>query len=183
MNRIEFTNLPTCLIFGFGWGLGGFLCAAGSFLVPNIPAGLLCFYFFISWILWIGCALLNVPKHKIQLLVALWLLIDLSILLTFISVAKSLGDVGNSQGSEMVWGITYLPSILPAGLLINIFGISDSHFLDFISIYCVNYFGKAYGHMIETWIGFSLISILQCTLIMLLVSIFRRGFRNYAISP
>jgi len=141
------------------------IVAIASFFAPSYPAGILCFYFFIAWMLWIGCAWVDISRRKLLRIFYLWLAIDLSILVCFLSVASSAGDVTNSQGSEMVWGIAYLPSILPFGLIVNARPAS----FDFLTVglmnISVNILGPTFGHVFGTWALLSLVSMIQCSLV------------------
>jgi hypothetical protein len=86
----------------------GLMLSTGSFAFPKLHAGLLCFYYGALWLLWTGCFFLSLEK-KIMKLFCLWIIIDISILIMFFSVTASVGDVSRSKGTEIVWGIAYLP--------------------------------------------------------------------------
>ncbi len=171
------------MLIAGAWILVGLVASLGSFFVPHIPAAVLSFYFFPAWLLWIWCLLLKPFRGKLSALIGLWLILDLSILLSFLSAASMLGDIERSQGAEIVWGIAYLPSILPFGLMVNV--LHDSFRLIFAALNnaCVEYLGAAYGHVTGTWIGLSLVSIWQCSVLALLVWCCRQAVRLLQAAP
>lgn len=161
----RFFSLPMFLRVAWVWILAGLILSLASFFVPSYPAAVLCFYFFFSWILWIGCAWIDVSRRKLVSIFYQWLAIDFSILICFLSVANSIGDVDSSQGSEIIWGIAYLPSILPFGLIVNTLPDSTSMLAEELMKICAKTLGSAFGHVVGTWIVLSFISLLQCGII------------------
>jgi len=161
----QFFSLPMFLRIAWVWNFAGFILASASFFAPSYPAAVLCFYFFFSWILWIGYAWVDVSRRKLASVFYQWLAIDLSILVCFLSVANSLGDVERSQGSEIVWGIAYFPSILPFGLIVNTLPDSFRTLSEEVMKICVQTFGPAFGHVLGTWTTLSFVSLIQCGII------------------
>jgi len=152
----------------------GFALAVISVLFPSIPAGFLCIFFFFSWILWNICAWIEISNGKWMRIFYLWALIDVSILFCFLSVGHSIGDVSGSPGTEMVWGVAYIPSILPFGLAINMLSDSFRLIADELLKMCVSEVGALYGKIIGNWLLMSLVSMFQCCVVCTLLYLFRQ---------
>ncbi len=178
----RFLSLPIFLRIAWVWSLAGLILASASFFAPSYPAGFLCFYFFFSWILWIGCAWIDISRRKLVSIFYQWLAIDFSILVCFLSVANSLGDVERSQGSEIVWGIAYFPSILPFGLIVNTLPDSVSTLAEELMKICVKTFGPAFGHVLGTWTALSFVSFIQCGIIAGIIFCLRPWMRIFQIN-
>lgn len=174
----NFMLQPKLVRFSWMASIAGLIASMASFFVPSYPAGTLCFYFFFAWIIWIGCAWIDVVQRKVIRTLFLWVVLDLSILVCFLSVANSLGDVANSQGAEMVWGIAYPPSILPFGLIVGVRPEGIDLLIQGMTNASVNTLGPAFGHVFSDWAQFSLISIFQCGLIVSIMFFLHKIWRR-----
>ncbi len=157
MNSIK--SLPLFLKITFLLSIIGLFLSAVSFAFPKLPAGALCLYFGGLWLLWNGCIFIK-TKNKEAWLILVWAVIDISILVTFLSVTSSFGDVRHSQGAEMVWVIAYLPVLLVWIIFSYIFSgtlPSIAKTFDFAELW----FGKVYGGVVADWLGFSVIAATQ----------------------
>lgn len=108
--------------------IGGLIVAISSFASWGEEKrwfALLFFYFPILWLLWISCVFSRQILEAPTKLVALWILVDLTVLTLFVSFSTGVENWGKSQGIEMVTGTVYLPlgtamlylvSTLPDGL-------------------------------------------------------------------
>ncbi len=141
----------------------GTILSLGSFAFPKLPVGTLCFYFGGLWVFWNGCIFIKI-KNKIIWLTLLWAIIDVSILIMFLSVTSSVGDVRHSQGTEIVWGIAYLPIFLvwiAVNYLHPYIWVSPEKTFDFVE----SWFGKAYGGVIADWLAASIFAASQLLLV------------------
>jgi hypothetical protein len=90
-------------------------------------------------------------------------LLDLSILVMFLSITSSLGDVRHSQGTELVWLVCYFPVIIP-----TVFALA--RLLPSIEV-ATNvleaWFGP-FGGILADWVLFSVTGAVQSLLIVLL---------------
>jgi hypothetical protein len=105
-------------------------------------------------------------QNKLGGLPILWVTIDLSILLYFLSVTASTGDVSGSPGTEMVWGLAYFPFLLV--------GFVESHFLptgldnpERAFNFALSWFGDVYGRIVAEWLTFSCMAAIQLVLIVM----------------
>lgn len=142
----------------------GLLVAGVSFAFPPIPAGFLCFYFAACWLLWIVCAFV-IATNRTLLLVAMWLAIDISVLVMFLSVTAAVGDVSGSTGTELVWFICYAPMFLPCGFALSPF-VGD---IDAVIKSLPAPFNPAVGRVVADWLQFSFVAAIQASVIALLV--------------
>jgi len=98
-------------------------------------------------------------------LTLLWAIIDVSILTMFLSVTSSVGDVRHSQGTEIVWGIAYLP-VFMVWIAVNYLSpniwISPEKAFGFVELW----FGKAYGGVVADWLVASIISASQLLIVL-----------------
>ena len=167
--------MPPIPRFAWYWSITGLILESAFALVPKFPVAVFCFYFFVCWILWYVAAWIEISKRAFLRLAALWMVIDLSILVCFLFVVHSLGDISNSQGTEIVWGIAYLPSILPVGFGLGFY----ENVIDFIDgqvvIHVKAFLGPAFGSVVGDWLMFSLISFIQCCVVSYLMSVFHRA--------
>ena len=152
----------------------GLFLAVASFLVPSFPSALLCFYYFFSWILWNIAAWGEISKGAYIRLGLLWIAIDFSILICFLSAVHSLGDVTNTQGSEMIWGIAYLPSILPLGLILDFGSNATNSGSNQFILNAKTLLGPALGNAVGNWLLISAVSVCQCIVVGYLMFIIRR---------
>lgn len=156
-------SLPAFLKITLLLSITGLVLAAVSFAFPKLPAGLLCVYFCGVWLLWHGCIFIKI-KNKEVWLALLWVIIDVSILVTFLSVTSSVGDVRHSQGTEMVWAMAYFPVLLVWIAISYVFPqLFHSPEKAFGSAEL--WFGKAYGGVIADWLVFSVIAATQLFLV------------------
>lgn len=93
-----------------------------------------------------------------------WSLINISILIMFLSITASLGDTRHSQGAELVWFVSYLPLLLPVGLAFN-----PNFIVSYITPQLAYWLGGILGGDVSDWLQFSLIAFVQALLIILLV--------------
>jgi hypothetical protein len=150
----------------------GLAITLASFAFPRFIVGILCFYFGGLWILWTGCFFVKL-KHKIMKLALLWAIIDVSILVMFLSITTTIGDVGQSQGTEIVWGIAYLPIIwtsIPFSRVLP----SPSIVTDKVFALVQPWTGKAYGGVIADWFTFSLAASIQLSLFIAILWVVNR---------
>lgn len=140
----------------------GLVASGVSFAFPTVPTEFLCFYFASCWLLWIACVFASVAKRAL-LLVAMWLAIDLSILVMFFSVTASAGDVGSSPGTELVWFVCYAPMILPCGFAL--IGFKDE--IEAISSSFQALFSPVTGRIVFDWLQFSFVAAVQALVISL----------------
>ena len=137
-----------------------------SFAFPQYPVGFLSFYFFILWLLWMGCVFIKFNKKTLKLIL-LWAIIDVSILIMFLSITSSVGDASQSQGTDLIWGLAYLPITFPTGVPIAYFSPTFLTTLASLSAFARPWLGKAYVPVIADWLQFSIIAAIQLILILL----------------
>jgi hypothetical protein len=152
-------SLPAFLKITLLLSIIGLLLSAVSFAFPKLPAGLLCVYFCGVWLLWHDCIFLRM-KNKEVWLALLWVIIDVSILVTFLSVTSSVGDVRHSQGTEMVWGMAYLPVLL-VWIAISYIFPNLLHSPEKAFHFAELWFGKAYGGVVADWLALSVVAASQ----------------------
>ncbi|MBC7489025.1 MAG: hypothetical protein H7240_02455 [Glaciimonas sp.] len=144
--------------------LVGFLLAMPGFFLPWYVTGLLCFYFPIVWLLWLGCVFYFKSGNNIFTLLRLWFLIDLGILFMKLSITSSLGDVTHSQGSDILELITYAPVLLPISIFFQITGMGSSIPIDQIDASLTHWLIGSFGATTKEWILVSFIAALQSLL-------------------
>lgn len=143
--------------------LAGLTASCGSFLFPTLPVGLLSFYFAACWTLWILSTILGAGKMH-GVLVAIWSIINVSILVMFLSITSSAGDVRGSQGTELIWAISYLPMLLPLGWTIAPSALTMTS----LTVPLEAWLGASFGSVIGNWLGFAFVAAIQSLVIMLL---------------
>jgi len=143
--------------------LAGLLASCVSFLFSSVPAGFLCFYFALCWFLWIISTLLGAGRNY-GVLAITWNIINISILIMFLSVTASMGDTRHSQGTELVWFVSYLPMVLPVGLAFN-----PTFIVTQITPRLEYWFGGVVGGEVSDWLQLSIIAVAQSLIIIFLV--------------
>jgi hypothetical protein len=140
--------------------IGGLLASLASFGFPGFPAGFLCFYFPLCWLLWIACVFVD-PPIGVGRLCAVWVLIDTAILAMILSITFSIGDFRNSHGAELVWGLSFLPVIFPVAIVPALLTFGKE-----ISIVALeHWFGPVIGRVLSDWVYGSTIAIVQSLLL------------------
>jgi hypothetical protein len=120
---------------------------------------LLSFYFSFLWCVWIFCLFTTSINQRFFRLLLIWLIVDLSILLYFISIALDL-NFSESHGMEVLVAITYAPIAIPIGLFLEILNISFLH----LEGYFLTSVGKAFG----VWLEFSILASIQSLILLTL---------------
>lgn len=138
----------------------GLVMALASFAFPKAPAGVLSFYFTICWSLWIACAVVR-HRQSLWYLLGIWVSIDVAILVMFLSIDYSLGNINGAPGTDLVWAICYAPMLVPSGFLASslfqhpFFTIDPSIISADSSFYVI----------FTTWIDFSILASSQAIII------------------
>lgn len=118
----------------------------------------LVFYLPILWVLWISCVFLSRKyAHKLKLL-ALWLLINSTILLFYIYLSLDVDNWTNSQGVEVVIMMTYLPVGFPLVIFFPQVFSMDSLIVFEKS---VSFFGATKSGVFALWLQCSTIAAIQ----------------------
>lgn len=139
-------------------GLGLVACSI-SFAVPAIPVGLLCFYFFACWLLWLVCVFASVKSQPV-LVAGLWLLLNLDVLVMFLAISSSVGDVRSSQGTELVWFISYAPVVVPTAFAVHPAMPEAHRTLSAVS--------PPFSAVVADWLDFAYVALVQSLLIALI---------------
>jgi len=150
--------------FSFSTSVLGLLMAGASFAFPTVPVGLLCFYFAACWILWTVCSI-KANENRMLLLVGMWVAIDVAVLVMFLSMTATVGDVRDSPGTELVWFICYAPMMLP-GVLVSAPFTGD---VDTAAKSLPPLFNPAVDRVIADWVQFSFVAAIQAFVVTLLV--------------
>ena len=158
-------------LFKFAFGLAslGLALALVSFSLPSIPAAMLCFFFCACWLIWSVCAVLQ-PNNNGLRLVSIWVIIDFAILAMFVSITNTNGDVTSAIGTEVVWLISYFPTIIPLAIALP----PLAHQLEAAARGYTEWISPAYGGVASSWVAMSFIAMLQSLALVLLSSVFHR---------
>ena len=130
----------------------GFIALGLGFLYLSYPFAVLSPLYGGLWIGWY-LVLLTGKREDALRLFALWVAIDLSILLLFACVWHQVGDYSNTNGSELPWFFAYFPVVIPVSLLGSFFS-EMSNVESYIRPYC--------GFTLSSWIELSIYAAIQC---------------------
>jgi hypothetical protein len=151
----------------FGSACLGLGLSLASFAVPGFPAATLSFFFCACWLVWSACALRHPANNSLRLL-TIWVLIDLAILAMFLSITGANGDVMSAMGTEVVWLISYLPTIIPLAFARP----PLAHELEAAARVYTAWIGPTYGGIFSSWLAISFIAMVQSFALVLLARIF-----------
>ena len=160
---------------GITVALVGLTASLASFLFPSIPAGALSFYFPLAWVAWIASAFAGSPNCAKRLLI-LWVLVDVSILLMFLSITTTNGDVQNDKGTEIAWLLSYMPVVIPTGIA----AAPLAKAIETAVKAKTEWFGPTYCGVVAAWVSISFVAAMQSILIMFVASCFHRRRRAAA---
>lgn len=151
-------NLTAFLsLIGFLFSLAGALTKGGR---PEIFAWLF-FYMPFLWIIWICCLFFLGAKNNIIKLAVLWLFIDISTLLLFISFALGVNDWAHAKGIELVVFTAYSPVIIPLGFLFNFASEAAKQTVSKDFEIFVKFFGGGAGDAFAIWLCMSGVAAIQ----------------------
>lgn len=123
--------------------------------------GLLFLYMPFLWILWVCCVIFIRRERNLLHLLGLWCVIDIAILMLFLSFSMGTDDWTKGNGADLVLLVTYFPVLIPTNFLISF--LMDSYQLSFSQNFDVllKLFGNRIGEGFACWLSFSLLSIPQ----------------------
>jgi hypothetical protein len=119
------------------------------------------FYMPVLWLLWICCVLFVRKERSLRQLLILWMIIDIAILMLFLSFSRGLDHWTKANGVDVVLLMTYFPVLVPTNFLMGFFSdnvkFPFTHNLDAL----IKLFGGGMGDGFACWMIFSGLAALQ----------------------
>src|SRR3979411_997962 len=97
-------------------GIAGCALSFGSIALFPRLSGILCFYYFGLWLLWIACVIFSFNLTATRL-IGLWLIIDFGLLGNLVAMAPGLTESrlhGGPGGNDIALLLAYAPVVFPA---------------------------------------------------------------------
>lgn len=135
----------------------------------------LIFYVPLMWLLWIACVFLMRSALCWKRLLLLWLIIDLTILVLFFSLAYGENNWTRSQGIDVVVSVVYLPVAFPTLFLLYLLPHELHLTMASTMDYASRQLGVGIGDIISIWLLLSVVAAIQSLLI---YGISRMKFRS-----
>lgn len=117
--------------------------------------------FLCLWFLWGICALLFINRKRFLRLLSLWALIDVSVLLFFLSLSMGISNWERSIGADIVVYTTYYPFILAINIIDRLVPITFINALSAFRNMLVVPFPAFIRGGLDIWLPFSLLAIVQ----------------------
>lgn len=127
---------------------------------PNVFAWLF-FYMPFLWALWVCCVIFIRRERNFLQLLALWCVIDIAVLVLFLSFAIGVDHWAKASGGDVVLFVTYLPVLIPTNFLIGF--LMDSFKLPLTQSFdgLLTLFGSRMGEGFACWLFFSFLALPQ----------------------
>ena len=146
----------------------GLIALGLGFLYLSYPFAVLSPLYGTLWIGWY-LVLLTGDREDALRLFALWVAIDLSILLLFTCVWHQVGNYSNTIGSELPWAFAYFPAVIPIALV-------GSFLPDIFNI--DSYLRPLFGVTFSSWFEYSVYAAIQCVIACFVVIKIKRIIRK-----
>jgi len=128
----------------------------------------------VLWLLWICCVFLVKLPNVSTKLVRLWFIIDLSILILFLSFSMSIENWTKSNGIDMVILISYLPFTFIPWLFLNLIPKTiESAFFEYINM-LEKLFRNDLGNTVMVWAIASGFTVIQSFLLIIFAKYVRK---------
>jgi hypothetical protein len=138
-------------------------------------------YIPLVWFVWIICAVFWGNRQRILKLIFLWLVIDVSALLFFLSFSMGMAQWEKANGADVVVYMMYFPVIFPAYTLIYLAPNELINVLTTIREFLVVLFPIVIRGVLSFWLSVSLLAALQsiaivcCSMLMKKILFFNKA--------